>query len=298
MRPVIRLVSLSATLLAAAMWAAASASAAQLANIYLDPLVGANTADCGTPDGPCRTLNAAVGRGQAGSNFFFLKPGVYGGGVTFSYSANLNGVPGAVISSANAACLTFDPTNNNSFLNISNLICDQRGAAQDGIVATGGKTVRFDRVFSRNIGGTRCAARFAPTGGGVMKVMINDSGFTEQSATAGNANGGLCFQPTSNASIDAVVRNTLLQNVRNGISASGSSIVLVDGSEFSENAVGIFAGGSSSFCVRNSTFSRSFSPFVKANDGTVFAADENTIGLFQNGTAPAFDGPCPAGGAG
>ena len=301
MRIVIRSVSLT-TMVFAGLLASASAAEAQLAHVYLDPVAGSNANDCGAPADPCRTLNAAIARGQSGSNFYFLKPGFYGGGANLTYSADFNGVPGAVIGSPDAPCLTFDPAGNNAFLNISNLVCDQRGAVEHGIVVAGGKTVRFDRVFSRNIGGNRCAARFAPAAGGIMRVMINDSGFTEHSATAGNANGGLCFQPTNNTNIDAVVRNTLLQNVRNGISATagqdGFSIIFVDGSEFSENTVGIFAGRSSSFCVRNSTFSRSFSPFVRTNGGTVFATDENTNAFFNNGNSPAFDGPCPAGGAG
>jgi hypothetical protein len=289
MRIVSRVIT-TTSIIAATWLAATAASAATLQTVHVHP-EGSNTTTCGTPASPCKTLAHARTRVNAGGTVFLTAPGNYGGGGTFTKAVNIRGVDGAGIFSPGAPCLTFN-AGVGDVLTVSNIVCDQDGAAQDGFVGIAGHKMRLDNVTARGATGTKCGVRVAP-GAGNFEIMVNGGSYTENGTTGTNNGGGMCLLPTGSAQVLGAVLNTRLQNNRHGLVASAPNTALVmlllDNSDVSGNVGGIFSEGNSIVCVRRTTIT--YNSFKGLSSGGQVLDGLLNL-LWWNGGGDAFDGPC------
>src|SRR5262249_11213010 len=86
---------------------------------------GTDSATCGTPASPCKTLKQAVARVSAKGTIVILTPGDLGPGVVIDKSLSIYAPPGAGIFTPTppGPCITLN-TGPNDTVNIRGLICD------------------------------------------------------------------------------------------------------------------------------------------------------------------------------
>jgi hypothetical protein len=261
------------------------------ATFYTSP-GGSDAGACGTHAAPCRTLQRAINRANDGDTILLTEPGDYGPGVIVD-SVNIVGVPGAGVFSPTTSCLVFNgaPT---AVLNVTDLTCNMDRAPADGVVLNSGHKLRLDNVRVRDLIGSRCGARVKPSSGNT-ELQVRNSTFSENGTTGSNNGGGICILPTGTGQVSGVLRNNTIQNNRHGVvsSAAGSagSNVLIDGSDLSGNAGGIFSvGANSTLCVRNSTVSGN--TFMGLGGGGILLDGGNNL-VWNNAANGAFTGNCP-----
>jgi hypothetical protein len=260
--------------------------------IFVSP-IGSNAGGCGAVASPCQTLQKAHDRADAGGTILLTEPGSYGP-ATIEKSVSIRGVPGAgIFSPPTVPCLIFSG-NATDVLTVDGLACDMDGVSKDGILINSGHKLRLNNTVVRGATGAKCGVRAKPSTG-TFEVMINNSTLTENGTTGSNDGGGICILPTGPALVTGVIRNTQLQNNRHGFvsSAAGStnSSFLIDGSDFSANAGGVFSvGANSTVCIRNSTISgNSFMGVGGA--GARLDGGGNTV--WNNIADGTFSGNCP-----
>jgi hypothetical protein len=261
------------------------------ATFYVTPS-GSDAGTCGPPGSPCKTLQRAIDRANDGDTILLTEPGDYGPGVVVD-SVNIMAVPGAGIFSPTTPCLVFNgaPT---AVLNVTDLTCNMDRAAADGIVLNSGHKMRLDNVRVRDLVGSRCGARVKPSSGNT-ELHVRNSTFSEIGTTGTNTGGGICFLPTGTAQVSGVLRNNTIQNNRHGVvsSAAGSagSKLLIDNSDLSGNAGGIFSvGPNSSVCVRNSTVTNNSFQGL-GGGGILLDGGNNTV--WNNSVNGTFSGNFP-----
>jgi hypothetical protein len=253
---------------------------------------GSDAGSCGTHAAPCRTLQRAINRANDGDTILLTEPGDYGPGVVVD-SVNILAVPGAGVFSPTTSCLVFNGAST-AVLNVTDLTCNMDRAPADGIVLNSGHKMRLENVRVRNLVGSRCGARVKPSSGNT-ELQVRNSTFSEIGTTGTNTGGGICILPTGTGQVSGVLRNNTIQNNRHGVvsSAAGSagSNVLIDNSDLSANAGGIFSvGANSTLCVRNSTVSGN--TFQGLGGGGALLNGGNNL-IWNNATDGMFTGNCP-----
>jgi hypothetical protein len=283
-------------LFAAALFASTSAKAVDIQVVFVNAIDGVNSASCGDEAAPCKTLAFAKGRVLPGGSIILMTPGDYGPGGVFTQAVNIIGVPGAVIMRPGAPCLTFAAAAA-AVMTISNLICDQDGAAFDGFVFQSGLKGRLTNVVARGSAGTGCGVRANPSAGTFELIVIGGI-FSENGTTGTDNGGGICVLPTSTAIVYAMIYDAYLQNNRHGFVAKviQSAVVyaLLQGIDASSNAGGIDAAGANvNICLRNATLA--FNTFLALlGSGLIYDGGKNQFFWNAGGTTYSGVGDCPA----
>lgn len=255
------------------------ASPAHAAAVILVGIFGVDNATCG-PVQPCRTLQHAVNRAAPG-DIIFLGNSVDYGPVTIAKTIHIQGTSGAgIFSPSNAPCLTINGGVNDE-ITVDTLICDQAGAASDGILFNSGRALHVSNVDFRGGGDSACGVRFRPTGDatlGFFDVILSTWGR------------GVCLAPRSGADVSGVIANARLQDSQYGIVSTvgaGSVIsVICVHCGISGGGTGISSSGAASTVrIRSSRISGNALGLSHPNSGNIVSHGGNAVtGNADNGT--------------
>lgn len=280
----IQVLSLMSVLIAFAMLRISTSEASQIRVSSF----GKDTPTCGTTVfDACRTLQHGVDRANAGDTVYLDLVGDYGP-ATIAKTINIIGAADAGIYSPADACLTINGAIDD-IVTVTNLTCDQAGAARHGIVFNSGHRLRLVDVRLTHGGSGACGVRFQPNTNAEFDFFnVHETSW----GTAAN-----CIFPRAGADVTGVIANAGMQDDLYGIrtSAPAGSLIAVscDECRISGGTVGILSSGAGSTVrIKNCLITENGTGLSHPNDGAVVSNGGNSIiGNTVNGTVTATAPP-------
>jgi hypothetical protein len=170
---------------------------------------GSDTGTCASPANPCRTFQFALGQTSADGEIQVLGPANYGG-VIITKSISITGVEGAGIDRSADDAITINAGPNDA-INLSHLILDGLGIAQNGIVLNSGGSLTITHCAVRSF--VSQGIRLVPTG--LTKFLIGDTLVSDNSGT------GIAIAPQVAGSTQGTLDHVSAKKNSDGITVTG-----------------------------------------------------------------------------
>jgi hypothetical protein len=244
---------------------------------------GTDNGSCGASGTPCKTLQRAINRAAAGDTVKLQQAGDYGF-ATIDKKIDILGVQGAgVFSPPNTPCIIVQASESD-YVTISELTCDQAGAAQDGILFNSGRFLRLDNVIIRGGTGGGCGVSFrTETTSGLSIANSTITEFSGSNATTGVASGGVCIAPGGSGDASGQLTKVNLEVNGHGFrsnaaSGAGSSFLLEDCLVANNQFVGIVSqGNGSDVYVHNSRVALNGRGLFPTQGGALISEGGNAV---------------------
>jgi hypothetical protein len=226
------------TLLATALTCALSAAPAQAQNRTYTAVssAGLNVLPnpglaCGSPQSPCRTLQAAFAVTASGGEIDVLDPGEYGA-LTISHGVTIQGHGWASVTAPSGTTAITVRAGSTDMINIRGVLLDGVGTGSTGIQFNSGASLNVQDSVIRNFGSYGIA--FVPNASSslfVSNTLVSD--FT-------NSNGmGIDIAPPSGSAAAILNHVDILRVQGTALNAGTNASVTLRDSTFSGNTVGV-----------------------------------------------------------